>query len=116
MAIKKWTNAFTQECDKFLIPAYSKNIGFGLNTYLWGDEGGCERNKNNFISFRVPGATRGGIKVVDNTIVDILFDEELCFGRLGCYNPEVVEHVKTKFIGTKFDLPIIDKVGDCFGV
>ena len=74
---------------------------------MWGNEDGVERNKHNWISFRVPGATRGGIKVVDDVIVDIVFDEELCFGEIGCYNREIEPYIKDKFVGTKFDLPIV---------
>lgn len=106
MSIKNWTNAFTKECDAFLLN--KKYIEYGYCTYLWGNERGVERNENNWISFRVPGATRGGIKVVDGVIVDILFDEDLCFGRIGCYQKEIEPYIKGKFIGTEFDLPIVD--------
>ena len=64
--------------------------------------------KNNYISFRVPGATRGGIQVINNVIVNIVFDEEMCFGKIGCYKRGVERYIKDKFLGTKFDLPIVD--------
>ena len=113
MAIEKWTNKFTKECDKFLLN--KKYIECGYHTYLWGNEIGVERNEHNYISFRVPGATRGGIKVKHNIIVRVVFDEEMCFGRIGCYQREIESYIKNKFIGTKFDLPIYDQrsVQDC---
>lgn len=106
--IKEWTNSFTKECDKFLTNGHEKGLEYGCGTYLWGNENGVERNKNNYISFRVPGATRGGIQVINNVIVNIVFDEEMCFGKIGCYKREVESHIKIKFIYTKFDLPIVD--------
>ena len=105
--IKQWTNEFTKECDKFLTNGSEIGLEFGCGTYLWGNENGVERNKNNYISFRVPGATRGGIKIVDNIIVDIIFDVEVCFGDIGCYKKDVEPYIKAKFIGTEFDLPIV---------
>lgn len=108
--IKQWANEFTKECNKFLTNGHelSWKEGYSYGTYLWGNENGVERNEYNWISFRVPGATRGGIKVVDNIIVDIVFDEEMCFGDIGCYKKEVEPYIKAKFIGTEFDLPIVD--------
>lgn len=108
MSIKHWTNDFTEECDKFLTNGHELGLEFGCGTYLWGCEDGVERNERDWISFRVPGATRGGIKVVDKVIVDIVFDKEMCFGKVGCYNREIEPHIKGKFVGTKFDLPIVD--------
>lgn len=107
MSIKQWTNEFTKECDKFLANGHETGLEFGCGTYLWGNEDGVERNELNFISFRVPGATRGGIKIVDDVIVDIVFDEEMCFGEIGCYKREIEPYIKGKFIDTKFDLPIV---------
>ena len=106
--IKQWTNDFTKECNKFLTNGHEESLDYCCGTYLWGNEDGVERNEYGWISFRVPGATRGGIKVVDDIIVDIEFDEEMCFGKIGCYNREVEPYIKAKFIGTKFDLPIVD--------
>ena len=108
MAINQWTNGFTKECDKFLANGHETGLEYGCGTYLWGNENGVERNENNYISFRVPGATRGGIKVKHNIIVRVVFDEELCFGDIGCYRREIEPYVQNKFIGTKFDLPIVD--------
>ena len=106
--IKEWTNDFTKECDKFLTNGHEKGLAYGCGTYLWGNEKGVERNEHNYISFRVPGATRGGVRVVDNIIVDIEFDAEMCFGDIGCYKKEIEPFIKEKFIGTKFDLPIVE--------
>ena len=106
--IKKWTNEFTKECDKFLINVGELSLYYGYRTYLWGNEKGVAINENNYISFRVPGATRGGIKIVDNIIVDVVFDEEMCFGVVACYKKEIEPYIKAKFIGTKFDLPIVE--------
>lgn len=108
MSIKQWTNEFTKECDTFLTNGYEIGLEFGCGTYLWGNEDGVERNEYGWINFRVPGATRGDIKVVDNIIVDIEFDAEMCFGNIGCYKKEVEPFIKAKFIGTEFDLPIVD--------
>jgi hypothetical protein len=106
--IKEWTNSFTKECDKFLANGHELGLAYGCGTYFWGNENGVERNENNYISFRVPGATRGGIKIVDNIIVDINFDPELCFGVIGCYKKEIISFIEEKFIGKEFDLPIVD--------
>ena len=106
--IKNWTNDFTKECDRFVTNGHEITFEFGLCTYFWGNEEGVERNEHNYISFRFPGATRGGVKVVDNIIVDIEFDEDTCFGAIGCYKKEIEPYIKAKFIGTKFDLPIVD--------
>lgn len=106
--IKQWTNEFTKECDKFLTNGHELSWDYCCGTYLWGNENGVERNEHNYISFRVPGATRGGIKVVDNIIVDIVFFENTCFGDIGCYKKDVEPFIKAKFIGTEFDLPIVD--------
>ena len=108
MAIKKWTNELTKECDKFLLIDDKICIAYGYHTYLWGNKNGVERNEYNYISLRVPGATRGGIKVVNDIIVDIYFDKAVCFGDMGCYKKEIESFIKDKFIGTKFDLPIVD--------
>ncbi len=106
--IKWWRNNFTKECDNFLTNSYEIGLGFECGTYLWGYEEGVEKNENNYISFRVPGATRGAIKVIDNIIVDIEFDSEMCFSEnIGCYKKEIVSFIKDKFIGKEFDLPII---------
>lgn len=106
--IKEWINDFTKECDNFLANGHEISLNYGCGTYFFGYEDGVLRNENNYISFRVPGATRGGIKIVDNIIVDIIFDEEMCFGDIGCYKKEIASFVKDKFIGKQFDLPIVD--------
>lgn len=106
--IREWKNEFTKECDKFLTNGHEIGLTYGCGTYLFGYEKGVAINENNYISFRVPGATRGGIKIVDNTIVDIVFDEEMCFGEIGCYKKEIVPYIQNKFIGTKFDLPVVE--------
>ena len=108
MNMKKWTNELTKECDKFLLIDDKICIAYGYHTYLWGNKNGVERNEYNYISLRVPGATRGGVKVVDNIIVDIKFYEDTCFSVIGCYKKEIESFIKDKFIGTKFDLPIVD--------
>lgn len=110
--IKEWTNEFTEECDKFLTNGYELGLKYGCGTYFWGNDDGVERNENSYISFRVPGATRGGIKIVDDIIVDVVFDEDMCFEVMGCYKREVEPHIKGKFLGTKFDLPIVDFARD----
>ena len=106
--IKQWTNEFTEECNKFLTNGHELGLKYGCGTYLFGYEKGVAINENNYISFRVPGATRGGIKIVDDIIVDVVFDEDMCFEVMGCYKKEIEPYIKAKFIGTKFDLPIVD--------
>lgn len=106
--MKFWTNDFTKECNKFLTGGHELDLIYHYGTYLWGYEGGVERDRNNTICFRVPGATRGHIKVVDCVITDIVFYEDTCFGEIGCYKREIEPHIKGKFLGTKFDLPIVD--------
>ena len=88
--IKWWINDFTKECDNFLTNGYEIGLDLGCGTYLWGYEEGVEKNENDYVDFRVPGATRGAIKIVNNIIVDIEFDSEMCFGNIGCYKKEIV--------------------------
>ena len=106
--LKNWTNKFTEECDKYLTDNYKGYDDYLLNTYLYGNQDGVEFNEHNWCCFRVPGATRGGIKIENGIITDIEFFEDTCFDYskgIGCFKQEVIEATK-KFIGTEFDLPI----------
>ena len=80
-------------------------------------------NLNNFhvLSFRIPGATRGGIRIkevnrtqesnkdniiIEYEIVDIEFIEETCFTIFKAYTPDVVNASKKEIIGTKLIINI----------
>ena len=97
--LKNWYLPITEELDKYrtLKDSWSK-------TYLYGDENGVEISEYGLIAIRVPGATRGHIKVDDNLIIqDLVIYEDSYTATWACYMPEVLE-VRAKFIGTKLDL------------
>lgn len=93
-------NEFTLDCDRFLL--YKGNDC--MRTYLWnmgevqwfGDVGG--------IAFRVPGATRGNIKIdKEYRIIDVVFFYDVCFSKIKCYDSRIVDFIKNKYVGSKFD-------------
>lgn len=92
---------FTIDCDRFLLPELIKN---SFCTYLW-DMGSIRwSHDRGFISFRVPGATRGSIVIgMDNIIKDIIFYDDVCFGNISCYQPEIVSFIHKKYIGKTFN-------------
>lgn len=97
--LKNWYLPITEELDKYRIlkDSWSK-------TYLYGDENGVEISQYGLIAIRVPGATRGYIKVDENLIIqDLVIYEDSYKAALACYKSEVLE-VRAKFIGSKLDL------------
>lgn len=114
---------FTDVCDEYnLMSPYLKDRPW-LRTYLYDVADELEKGMKYFdvvfnreverdfiyIAFRVPGATRGSIKIdKDHIIQDILFYPDTCFGYSTTneraidpvYKPQVVEATK-KFIGMK---------------
>ena len=98
--LKNWHLPITEELDKYRILKNSRS-----KTYLYGNENGVEISKYGLIAIRVPGVTRGHIKVDENLIIqDLIIYENSYKATWACYTPEVLE-VRTKFIGTKLGLP-----------
>lgn len=106
----EWRNEFTEVCDSCAL--YEVTGEWGLSTYFWGNKDGVEINKWNWVSFRYPGATRGGLRIEDGIIKEIQIDESSYNEESGiaCYRPCVVE-VTRRFLGTKFDLPLV-RIGE----
>lgn len=103
---KEWYNEFTEVCDSCEL--YPTTIEFGFGTYFWGNEDGVMINENGWVSFRYPGATRGGLRIEDGKIKEISIDASSYEDGSGiaCYRPCIKEAVR-RFLGTKFDLPVV---------
>ena len=76
-------------------------------TYLYNDIGIFSDKGLNRIAFRVPGATRGCIDLerIDKNhfkIIDIHFNEDCCFGNIGCYKKSILK-ASRQFIGKILD-------------
>ena len=107
--MNNYYNSFTKELDRYnLIYEEFKNKDYAecWRTYLW--EHGAKNAgqvKEIVIAFRVPGATRGHIRVdKDFVIKKIEFYESTCFSKgLACYK-ETVREVIPKFLGTKLEV------------
>lgn len=94
-------NVFTVDCDRFLIDAMRE---YNMYTYLW--DMGAIRWKDNvgYIAIRVPGATRGHIAIDKAYVItDVVFYDDVCFERVECYHRCIVDYIKDKYIGSKFD-------------
>lgn len=102
-------NNFTEELDKYnhvYEQFKDKEYAGCWRTYLWEpDVKNAVQGKENLVAFRVPGATRGHVKVDDNLIIqDIVFYEDTCFSHnIGCYK-ESIKEVIPKFLGTKLEI------------
>lgn len=84
-----YVNDLTKEIDKHLGNGWPEYFC----TYIYGNR----PNQHGWYSFRFPGATRGGIRVnADNIIEEIKFFRDITF----IYDEGVEEAVK-KFIGSK---------------
>lgn len=84
-----YVNDLTKEIDKYLDGKWPEY----WCTYIYGNK----PNHHGWYSFRFPGATRGGIKVdKDNIIEKIEFFRDITF----IYKDDVEEAIK-KFIGSK---------------
>lgn len=93
-------NAFTVDCDGFLIDAMRE---YNMYTYLW--DMGAVRWKDSigYIAIRVPGATRGYIAINKAYIItDVAFYDDVCFERVECYHRSIVDYIKGKYIGSVF--------------
>ena len=104
---KEWYNEFTEVCDSCVLHGWEVEE-FKLGTYFWGNSKGVLINKNNWVSFRYPGATRGGLLIEDGKIKDISIDASSYTEGSGiaCYRP-CIKEVARRFLGTKFDLPLV---------
>lgn len=94
----------TEFFDKY-IP--NRNQYSFYKTYLYNDIGIFSNLNYLQIAFRVPGATRGGIflsRLNENQfmIKDIHFNEDCCFGNIGCYDRAILEDSK-QLIGCILD-------------
>ena len=103
---KEWYNEFTEVCDSCELDSTASD--FGLGTYFWGNEDGVMINENGWVSFRYPGATRGGLRIEDGVIKEISIDASSYTESSGiaCYRPCIREVVR-RFLGMKFDLPLV---------
>lgn len=107
-------NQFTDDCNKFLTNGYELDE-YNQGTYFW-DNGYLESNKRGIfadidgveeltVCFRVTGATRGHIKVDNETMIitDVMFYSN-CFDYrtgIGCYHKNILK-LKDKYIGTVY--------------
>lgn len=100
-------NNFTKELDKYNYvydEFKDKDYGNCWRTYLWEpDVKDAIQGKDRLIAFRVPGATRGHVKVDDNLIIQDIVFYDTSFSNCGCYN-ESVKEVIPKFLGTKLEV------------
>ena len=102
---------FTEDLDKHLLNCFSKdNFTKSMyKSYLWaGDVENCLKEKDEFIAFRAPGATRGHLKVekINNDLIirEIVFYESTCFSNnIGCYKESVKELIPL-YIGKVLEL------------
>lgn len=94
----------TEYFDKYI--PYRKRYSW-YKTYLYNDIGVFSDKGLNRIAFRVPGATRGCIDLerINNNqflIINIHFNEDCCFGNIGCYKRSILK-ASQKFIGKILD-------------
>lgn len=85
----------TEFFDKYFTSDIKKANVTLWRTYLWND---LDKNDDGTfrISFRVPGATRGGlilkrINYNEFQILNIHFIEDTCFGQFQCYDKKLKE-------------------------
>lgn len=89
----KYIGEITYDIDNFLFD-HLKDFK-STSTYI------MKFDKNTLI-FRLPGATRGNIKIDNSNIIQsIEFYDDQCFGKIGCYKKEVVDYITSKYIGYK---------------
>lgn len=105
--MNEYYNNFTAELDKYRTDEI-KNSRYEdlLRTYLWLPEvEEVRERKGKIIAFRIPGATRGCVKVDDNLIIEnITFYDDTCFAKgLRCYKDDI-KNVVPKLIGTKLEV------------
>ena len=79
---------------KDILNYFGKSVGTYLCTWP---------NDNNIICFRVPGATRGHIKLEDNIIISFTFYDT----SEGCYEGNYISSVE-KFVGSKLILEEVE--------
>lgn len=91
----------TDEMDKFL--KHGKRRSYRTYMYDFGDRKTTfyDHKEGHVYVMRVPGATRGCIVTNEKDVIDIvMFYEDTCYGKTGCYNPKM-EEIKEKYIGRK---------------
>lgn len=109
----------TEFFDLFLVSKIKKNNKLIWGTYLFNDLV-QDDDGTLHISFRVPGATRGSLKLErinknQFRIKDIYFIEDVCFGQFQCYEESLRERSK-QYIDRILDFSNVvlgnNKVGD----
>jgi len=112
LSTRKGYNAFTKDCDAYLLPQYKDMATeFNAGTYLHnrGVQETDEKTGMGYVAFRVPGATRGTIVIHQDIVKDISFNEDTCFSKsIGCYDPKIKEEIPAKWIGQAWK---VDYVG-----
>lgn len=115
----KWSNEdkygdlvceLTEFFDKYILDK-NKNYSW-YKTYLYNDISVFSNNGYLQIAFRVPGATRGGIQLerIDMNkfkIIDIHFNQDVCFGEFACYKKQLKEDSK-QYIGRILDFSKVE--------
>ena len=94
-----------------------KDVYHGYKTYIYNDILTFSNpDKYYQVAFRVPGATRGGIRLhkLGNhlyKIIEIHFNSDSSFGEFGCYNKSILSDIE-KYIGKVLDFSNVYLVGD----
>lgn len=108
-----YTN-FTRWMDNYLNCSDDMKNSFGYRTYLIDIEKvdisyGEKYTGSNVVAFRVPGATRGSVEIDKyGNIRAVHFIDSSAFGSIGCYKPEVKDHIN-EIIGTNLFRGISNK-------
>lgn len=93
-----------------------KDRYYGFKTYIYNDILLFSKPQHYYqVAFRVPGATRGGIrleKINDNLykILEIHFNEDSSFGDIGCYDKSILQDIE-RFVGSTLDFSQVYLVG-----
>lgn len=94
---KEYKCELTKDMNNYLLPEYKseEDPGFALRSYLLS-------YKEDVYVIRVPGATRGYIKIdKNNVIIEVKFYDDNCFNKgWACFDKSLKE-IENKYIGYK---------------
>lgn len=98
--LKEFIGEITEEMDKFLLfenEEQKEILKDVYKTYIV-----IHSEDKTILCFRVPGATRGCIRLDSNNIIkEITFYNNQCFGVIKCYKKEIADYIIQKYIGYK---------------